>query len=75
MIRKMDMEFLDGLMEESILEIGKMVNNMEEDNSIFKMDKKKLDSGLKAKKLNGFKINLIQKIKKCRLNNNWKKYN
>ncbi len=48
------MEYSDGLMEENILEIGKMVNNMEEDSIIFNMDKKKLDNGYKERKLNGY---------------------
>jgi hypothetical protein len=53
MIKNMDLEPFIGLMAENMLVIGKMENNMEEVNTIYQMDRKKLDNGYKVKKLNG----------------------
>lgn len=46
----------NGLMEENTSEIGKMGNNMEEDNTSRQKDKEKLENGSTVKGLNGQKI-------------------
>lgn len=40
-IKNMDSEHSSGQMEENMLDIGKMVNNMEEENISFQMDRRK----------------------------------
>ncbi len=53
MIKNMDLELFVGLMEENILEIGKMVDSMEWDNTICKMTLRSVVNGSKEKEFDG----------------------
>jgi regulator of replication initiation timing len=50
MIKNMDMEHSFGQMEENILDIGKMVNSMVEENTFYQMVRKRLDNGCKERR-------------------------
>jgi hypothetical protein len=49
MIKNTELEHFIGQIEENIMVHGKMVNNMEEDNTIQLLDKKRPVNGFKAK--------------------------
>ena len=53
MIKRMDMEFLRGLMEGNMKEIGKMENNMEKDFTPEETDKPKKVLGKTEERKNG----------------------
>ena len=53
MIKKKDMENSFGLMEDNIKGIGKMANNMVEDNIKEILDSKKRENGLMENYING----------------------
>jgi len=62
MIRNMDLELLYGQINANMLDIGKMEDSMEEDSIFYQMGNRKLESGVRAKRLDGLMIKKIRRI-------------
>ncbi len=67
MIRNTDRELILGQMAESMLEIGKMANNMEEENIFYQVGNPKLENGVKGERFDGFRTGRIKFQKRLQL--------